>query len=144
MAVAKVARMKACIIGLLLTLACVAEPLKWSISMGTSNGTAGRCKVIQSSGDILVEEWAVAGQAPKTEVTGYVNREELDILERMLADPQLHKASLPKPAGETRFLKFTYGEIKKTFIISGDDAKFPEPVEALSKEVARALSAAKQ
>lgn len=111
--------------------------------MGTSDGAAGRCNVIQSSGDILVEEWAAAGQAPKSEVTGYVNKEELDILERMLADPQLHKANVSKPGTSSRFLKFTYGEIKKTFTIA-EDANFPEPVERLSKEVYRALSAAKQ
>ena len=137
--------MRALFIALLLALSAWAEPVKWSVSVGTSGGVTGggSGKIIQSSGDILMEEWAAAGQAPVREVTGYVNREELDILERMLADPQLHKAQVSKPGSMSRFLKFTYGEIKKTFTVD-EAATFPEPVERLCKEVTRALSAAKQ
>ena len=137
--------MRALFIALLLALAGWAEPVKWSVSVGTSGGATGggSGKMIQSSGDILMEEWTAPGQAPVREVTGYVNREELDILERMLADPQLHKAQVSKPGNMSRFLKFTYGEIKKTFTVD-EAATFPEPVERLCKEVNRALSAAKQ
>jgi hypothetical protein len=137
--------MRALFIALLLALTGWTEPVKWSITYGTSGGVTGggRAHAIQSSGDILLEEWAATGQTPSREVTGYVNREELDILERMLADPQLHKAQASKPTNHNRFLKFTYGDIKKSFTV-GSEAVFPEPVERLSKEVARALSAAKQ
>ena len=136
--------MRALIVAFALVCSAWAEPVKWSISVGTLGEATEpvHSLVIQSSGDILTEEVA-PGQQPSREVTGYVNREELDILGRMLADPQLQKAQVSKSAAQTRFLTFTYGELKRTFKV-GSETSFPEPVGRLSREVERALSAAKQ
>lgn len=136
--------MRALLIALCMVASVWAESVKWSITVGTSGeSSGGRFNMIQSSGDIWLEEWSAPGQTPTREVTGYINREELEILERLLADPLLHKALVSKPEAKSRILKFTYGEIKKTFTV-GSEANFPEPVQRLFQEVTRALSAAKQ
>ena len=139
--------MKSILLGLLLAVTPVAaeRPLKWSVSLGSSGGVTGggRTSVIRSSGDIISEKWATAGAPHESEVTGYVNQEELDVIERLIADPNLHKAQVSKPGNMSRVLQVNYGEIKKTFTVAADE-QFPEPVERLSREVSRALSAAKQ
>jgi len=128
-----VKQIRAAALTLSLALGAWSENPKWSVTVGTTEGARS---VIQSSGDIYTE---VPGTSQR-EVTGYVNREELEILGRMLADPQLHKTAPSKPTAQDRFLTFTYGEIKKTFALKQSS----DLVERLSKEVDRALSAAKQ
>ncbi len=139
--------MKALAIALILAALPVAaeRPLKWSVSVGSSGGYTGggRTSIIRSSGDIITEKWDTAAAPHDTQVTGYVNQEELDLIERLLADPNLHKAQVSKPGSMSRFLQVNYGEIKKTFTVEVGEP-FPEPVERLSREVSRALSAAKQ
>ncbi|MBN9414866.1 hypothetical protein ABS71_14055 [bacterium SCN 62-11] len=136
---------------LLLALALAAlpayaeAPLKWSVTLGSSGGTTGggRSSIIRSSGDIVTEKWATANAPHDSEVTGYVNQEELDLLEKMVADPNLHKTNVSKPGNMSRFVQINYGVIKKTYTVEMNES-FPEPVERLSREIARALSAAKQ
>lgn len=139
--------MKSVVIALILAALPVAaeRPLKWSVSLGSSGGYTGggRLSIIRSSGDIVSEKWATATSPHESEVTGYVNQEELELLERMVADPNLHKAQVSKPGNMSRVLQINYGEIKKTFTVEVNEP-FPEPVEKLSREVSRALSAAKQ
>ncbi|MFN8607282.1 MAG: hypothetical protein U0931_07110 [Vulcanimicrobiota bacterium] len=139
--------MKSYILALLLAAGPLAAepPLKWSVSLGNSGGVAGggHTSIIRSSGDIVSEKWANAGAPHQSEVTGYVNQEELELIERLLADPNLHKAQVSKPGNMSKTLQVNYGEIKKTFTVGADES-FPEPVERLSREVSRALSAAKQ
>ena len=136
---------------LLLALALAAlpayaeAPLKWSVTLGSSGGTTGggRSSIIRSSGDIITEKWPTANAPHQSEVTGYVNQEELDLLEKMVADPNLHKVNVSKPGNMSRFVQINYGLIKKTYTVEVNES-FPEPVERLSRELARALSAAKQ
>ncbi|MBX3171370.1 MAG: hypothetical protein KF760_28430 [Candidatus Eremiobacteraeota bacterium] len=139
--------MKALALALILAALPVAaeRPLKWSVSVGSSGGFTGggRTSIIRSSGDIITEKWETATAPHDSQVTGYVNQEELDLIERLLADPNLHKAQASKPGNMSRFLQFHYGEIKKTFTVEVSEP-FPEPVERLSREISRALSAAKQ
>lgn len=139
--------MKSFLIALLLSVAPVAAelPLKWSVSLGRAGGITGggHTSIIRSNGDIVSEKWASAGAPHQAEVTGYVNQEELELIQRMLADPNLHKAQVSKPGNMSKILQVNYGEIKKTFTVGVDEA-FPEPVERLSRELSRALTAAKQ
>lgn len=139
--------MKALAIALILAALPVAaeRPLKWSVSIGSSGGVTGggRTSIIRSSGDIITEKWDTAAAPHDSQVTGYVNQEELDLIERMVADPNLHKVQVSKPGNMSRFLQVNYGEIKKTFTVEVNQP-FPEPVERLSREISRALSAAKQ
>jgi hypothetical protein len=139
--------MKAFVLALALAIlpAAAETPLKWSVSIGSSGGVTGggRSSIIRSSGDIITEKWATANAPRDSQVTGYVNQEELDLLEKMLADPNLAKTQISKPGNMSRFLQVNYGELKRTFTVEMNQT-FPEPVERLSREVSRALSAAKQ
>ena len=139
--------MKSLVIALILAALPVAaeRPLKWSVSLGSSGGYTGggKMSIIRSSGDIISEKWATATSAHESEVTGFINQDELDLIERMVADPNLHKAQVSKPGNMSRTLQIHYGEIKKTFTVEVNEP-FPEPVERLSREISRALSAAKQ
>ena len=121
------------------------SPLKWSVSVGSSGGVTGggHTSIIRSSGDIVSEKWSTASTPRESEVTGYVNQEELELIERMLADPNLQKVQVSKPGNMSRTLQVNYGDFKRTFTIDVSEP-FPEPVERLSREIARALSAAKQ
>lgn len=125
--------------------AAAESPLKWSVSVGSSGGVTGggHTSIIRSSGDIISEKWSTASAPHESEVTGYVNQEELELIERMLADPNLQKVQVSKPGNMSRVLQVNYGDFKRTFTI-GVSEVFPEPVERLSREISRALSAAKQ
>lgn len=113
--------MKSLVLALILAALPVSaeRPLKWSVSLGSSGGFTGggKMSIIRSSGDIVSEKWATATATHESEVTGYVNQEELDLIERMVADPNLHKAQVSKPGNMSRTLQINYGEIKKTFKI---------------------------
>lgn len=122
-----------------------AESPEWSVCVESSGGVTGggKAQLIRSNGDIITETWPSAAGNHTREVTGYVNRDQLEILERMLKDPQLVKQQVSKKSNENRVLRFTYGEVKKTYTVPSG-ARFPELVERLSNEVERALRAAKQ
>ncbi len=120
---------------LLLTTSVVAQPLTWSVTLANE----GQAKVIHSSGDVMSEEWP----APTNrEVTGFVNQEQLQVLETLLADPGLDELTPLPPGNSSRILSYTFGDKKKTFG-ANNGSRFPEKIERICSEVERALRSVK-
>lgn len=116
-----------------------AQGPKWEVSLGTREGGQGEAYTVSSSGDI----WRENLGAKTREVTGVVNQDYLQALQMLLADPELAEQYAQKSAPKTRFLKYTYGDVQKTFVVEAD-GRFPERVSRIEAEVERALRAAKQ
>lgn len=120
---------------LLMTTTVMAQPLTWSVTLANE----GQAKVIHSSGDVMSEEWPAPSQR---EVTGFVNQEQLQVLETLLADPGLDDLTPLPPGKASRVLSYTYGDKKKTFGVN-NGSRFPEKVERICSEVERALRSVK-
>lgn len=134
--------MKSFLLSLLFSLSLAAESAPWNVTLGDIQGPAGTAYCICSSGDILSLQWTQANGPVQREVTGFVNQEQLDILERMMMDPKLVELQSVGRGEQLREVKVHYGKLQKTFRVA-QKSLFPEPIERLAKELERALRAAK-
>lgn len=123
----------------MLTQMVWAQGPKWEVSLGTREAGAGEAYTVSSTGDIWREDLA----SKTREVTGFVNQDYLQALQVLLADPELAEQTAQKSAPKTRFLKYTYGDVQKIFVVDAE-GRFPERVGRVEAEVERALRSAKQ
>ena len=127
------------LIGLwMLTQLAWAQVPRWEVSLGTREAGKGEAYVVSSTGDIWHEDLATKSR----EVTGFANQDYLQALQVLLSDPELAEQTVQKSAAKTRFLKYTYGDVEKIFVVESE-GRFPEKVGRVEAEVERALRAAK-
>ena len=135
--------MKKLFLALCLSLIAGAETNPWNVTLSQIEGQTGSARCICSSGDILTLQWEQSAGPVQREVTGFVNQEQLDMLEVLLRDPKLEEAQSAGKGEALREIKVHYGKLQRTFRVA-ENVKFPEPIERLAIEIERALRAAKQ